>query len=64
MNAMIVSLLINIDMSIYKLNIGDASHRIKPSPDGASLVQATLAHWTQKVRLLCSRAGILRTVHE
>jgi len=45
MNAMIVSLLlINIDMSNYKSNIGDASHRIKLSPDGASLVQATLAY--------------------
>ena len=43
MNAMIVSFLINIDMSNHRLNIGDASHRIKPSPDGASLVQATLA---------------------
>jgi len=43
MNAMIVSLLANIDMSNYILNIGDASYRIKLSPDGASLVQATLA---------------------
>jgi len=43
MNAMIASLLTTIDTSNYKLNIGDAPHRIKLSPDGASLVQATLA---------------------
>jgi len=30
------------EMSNHKPDIGDASHRIKPSPDGASLVRATL----------------------
>jgi len=48
MNAMIASFLINVDMSNYKPNISDASHRIKPSPDGASLVQATLAEAYQQ----------------
>jgi len=33
----------NIDMSNNKLNISDATHRTKRSPDGASLIQATLA---------------------
>jgi len=43
MNAMIVLSLTDIDMLNTESNISDAPHRIKPSPDGASLVQATLA---------------------
>jgi hypothetical protein len=37
------SFLIDIDMPKHKHNISDASHRMKQLPDGASLVQATLA---------------------
>jgi hypothetical protein len=37
------SFLIDIDMPKNEHNISDASHRMKQLPDGASLVQATLA---------------------
>jgi len=46
---MVVLSLTDIYMLNYKPNISDASHRITPSLDGTSLIQATLAddpHWS------------------